>query len=191
VLFTPHWREICIQHLDAWADVGIVGPMSDYVSGSQKTEEREAPDEDLDAFARRFTATHQGDHDYTNRLILFFMMCRRELLDRIGGIDPIFGRWGFEDDDFCLRALRAGYQLRVARDCFIRHLGSRTARTAGLDYGALLTENWLIFKRKWGLPAELAYGSSWDVASIADVPFTDDLHVPFTAGVPRGVAATR
>lgn len=191
VLFTPNWREILIGHLESWPDIGIVGPMSDYVSGSQKTEERERKKESLDAFARRFTTTHSGKRHYTNRLILFFMMCRRELIDRIGGIDPVYGRWGFEDDDLCLRTRIAGFQMRVANDCFIRHLGSRTSKTANIDYDRLLLENFEVFKRKWELDQTLSYGDPIDISDVVRQPFDPARHyVPLTAGVPLAVSAS-
>ncbi|NRA94614.1 MAG: glycosyltransferase [Planctomycetes bacterium] len=190
VMFTPRWRELLIAQLESWPDIGIVGPMSDYVSGSQKTEERERKKESLDAFARRFTKEHAGEHLYSRRLILFFMMCRRELIDRIGGIDPIYGRWGYEDDDLCLRTRIAGYEMRVAKDCFIRHLGSRTAKTANLDYDRFLVENFEVYKKKWGLDPTLCYGDSFDIGDVVEQPFDPALHhVPLTAGVPAPTCA--
>jgi len=41
---------------------------------------------------------------------------RRDLYDRIGGIRPEYSPYGFEDVDFCLRALRAGF-----RNCTMTH----------------------------------------------------------------------
>ncbi|MAG56265.1 MAG: hypothetical protein CMJ83_08250 [Planctomycetes bacterium] len=189
VLFTPKWRELLIGHLGTWPDIGIVGPMSDYVSGPQKTHEGEQHGEDLDAFARRFTDAHRGRGNYASRLILFFMMCRRDVIEKIGGIDPIYGRWGFEDDDYSLRTLAAGFELRIAQDCFIRHLGSRTSKTANIDYGSLLRENWEVFKRKWRLPQHLAYGEPWTVSTVLNRPFNRAEHwVPLDAGLPAAAA---
>lgn len=171
VIFTPGWHETLLAHLHAWPDIGIVGPMSDYVSGRQKSNLLPGPGKNLDEFAKSFHSAREGEHDYTSRLILFFMLCRRELIDRIGGIDERYGRWGFEDDDYCIRARRAGWQLRIAKDCFVRHLGSRTAKTANIDYNQLLLENWGVFKQKWGIDPALPYGSPIDVARLLERPF--------------------
>ena len=190
VLFTPQWRELLIGHLERWPDIGVVGPKSDYVSGSQKTDQRERAGESLADFARRFTEEHAGTHHYSARLILFFMMCRRELIDRIGGIDPIYGRWGFEDDDFCVRARLSGSTLRVADDCFIRHLGSRTSKTANIDYNALLVENFEVFKKKWRLDPSLRYGQRIDMGEVIKRPFDRAQHyVPLSAGIPTTTAS--
>ncbi len=171
VIFTPNWRSILLGHLGAWKDVGIVGPMSDYVSGGQKSNLLPGPQTTLDAFANTFHNARKGEHGYTSRLILFFMLCRREVIDQIGGIDERYGRWGFEDDDYCIRARRAGWQLRIAKDCFIRHLGSRTSKTANIDYNRLLLDNWEVFKQKWNLDPALPYGAQVDVAKLLQTPF--------------------
>jgi len=145
--------------------------MSDNVTGRQQTPVPENLDEDLPGFARAFSAEDRSlNHAYTTRLILFFMMVKRDVIETIGGFDEGFGMWGFEDDDYSVRARCAGYRLRIAKDCFIRHLGSQTSRTAKLDYTQLLLENFEYFKRKWELPADLPYGPI-DFLSLGNLPF--------------------
>lgn len=158
VVFTPSWRPLLLAHLDAWPDVGAVGPMSDVVIGPQLVSEPPPPGVDLDAWARAFTEQRRGQAGWTQRLILFCMLFRREALDQIGGLDTRFWRWGFEDDDLSYRLARAGWAQRVAADCFIQHLGSRTAKRANLDYDALLQANFKRFAHKWGLNPALQYG---------------------------------
>lgn len=157
VVFTHGWRELLLEQLTAWPDVGAVGPMSDVVVGSQLVDAPPPQDADLDSWARAFTQQHRGHSTWSGRLILFCMMFRRAAIEQIGGIDPRYGRWGFEDDDLSIRLARAGWHQRVAGDCFIQHLGSRTSRSANLDYEALLLENWQHFKQRWDLDADLPY----------------------------------
>lgn len=184
VVFTPGWRELLVGHMARHPDIGIIGPMSDVVAGHQKTQRLPSPNQELDAFARSFTSEFEGQHRYTHRLILFFMLVRREVVDTIGGIDTRYGRWGFEDDDFSIRALQAGYQLCIAKDCFVRHLGSQTAKSAALDYEALLLQNWEVFKTRFGIEQDLAYGEPYDVDAIISQSFDPDAHrIPL--GLPR------
>lgn len=157
VVFTPGWRPLLLAHLDAWPDVGAVGPMSDVVIGPQLTEGPPAG-ASLGAWAQAFSAARAGQAQWTQRLILFCMLFRREALDEIGGLDTRFWRWGFEDDDLSYRLARAGWSQRIASDCFIQHLGSRTASRAQLDYDALLQENFRRFADKWKLDSSLEYG---------------------------------
>lgn len=180
VLFTPRWHEILGAHLEAWPDIGMVGPVSDYVVDAQKAARPPREGESLDAYAAAVHLENRGRYTRTNQLILFFILARRELIEHIGGIDECFGRWGFEDNDWSLRASLAGYQLRIARDCFIRHLGSRTATSAKIDYNRLLVENWGVFKRKWDLDPALPYGTRLDLNPILARGFDPERHyVPF------------
>ena len=39
----------------------------------------------------------------------FCLLIRRTVIDRIGVLDERFGIGCFEDDDYCLRAIQAGY----------------------------------------------------------------------------------
>ena len=78
------------------------------------------------------------------------MLFRRQLVEEIGLLDESFGSGNFEDDDFCLRAVLAGYRNMIAGDVFIHHYGSRTFIGNGIDYGSSLSGNRRIFIEKWG-----------------------------------------
>jgi len=180
VVFTPRWHEILVGHLEAWPDIGMVGPVSDYVVDAQKSVQQPVIGGDLDLFATELHEQERGMHAYAPQLILFFILARRELIEQIGGIDERYGRWGWEDNDWSLRAQLAGWKLRIARDCFIRHLGSQTSKSANIDYTQLLLENWEVFKSRWGIDPSLPYGSEYNVAEILGRSFDPAEHyVPF------------
>ena len=56
----------------------------------------------------------------------FCLYVKRELIDAIGVFDPAFGRGYGEENDFCLRAHRAGYWNVLCDDAFVLHLGGRS-----------------------------------------------------------------
>src|SRR5262249_9141858 len=64
-------------------------------------------------------------------------------------LDEQFGIGCFEDDDYCLRAIAAGYRAVIAADAFVHHYGSRTFLGSGVDAGALMRENSRRFQEKW------------------------------------------
>jgi GT2 family glycosyltransferase/tetratricopeptide (TPR) repeat protein len=173
VLFTPRWLARMLGHLHAWPDVGMVGPVADYVVPWQKVKRDPSPEDTLESFAESVHVENAGQYSDTDQLILFFILARRETIARIGAIDPRYGKWGYEDNDWTLRARRAGYRMRIARDCFIMHLGSRTSVTANIDYDALLIENWRIFAARWGLTFDRLAGQAFvqAVARLAREPF--------------------
>jgi N-acetylglucosaminyl-diphospho-decaprenol L-rhamnosyltransferase len=57
------------------------------------------------------------------------MLIRREVIDRIGGLDEGFA-WGYEDIDFCLRARRAGWRVHYVPSARVIHQWGGSMRQA-------------------------------------------------------------
>jgi len=149
---TDGWVSRMVEVVEREPGVGLVGPRSNCVSGAQLV--RQAPYQDLDTmhrFAAKFTERHLGRAEPSLRLVGFCLLATRALLETVGGLDERYGRGNFEDDDWCLRGHLHGFQARIAHDVFIHHGGSKAFRREGIDYRAQLTENWEIFKHKWGI----------------------------------------
>ena len=72
-----------------------------------------------------------------NRLVGFCLLIGREVIDAIGLLDEQFGIGWFDDDDYCLRAIAAGFRAVIAGDAFVHHYGGRTFLGAGVDTAAL------------------------------------------------------
>jgi len=53
----------------------------------------------------------------------FCLYVRRALIDAIGLFDPVFGLGYGEENDFCMRAARAGFRNVLCDDAFVVHLG--------------------------------------------------------------------
>ncbi len=150
---TPGWIERMISALQSHPDIGIAGPMTNYIVGPQLVEKVGYKDLDgLPAFAAEWGRGHAGQIQKTSRAVGFCLMARRSVIDRIGGLDEQFGSGNFEDDDFCLRAGLAGFGVVIAKDVFIHHTGSQTFKGAKIDYRSAMLANWEKFKMKWGLP---------------------------------------
>lgn len=146
VVVTPGWLERLESRLDADARCGLVGPMTNRASGPQV--KRDATYSDLGAmraYAARLASEQAGKGTQLSRLVGLCLLVRREVIDRIGGFDPCFFPGNFEDDDFCLRAQRAGFTLWMAEDAFVHHHGSATFRAASLDYARAMRDNWRWF----------------------------------------------
>ena len=56
----------------------------------------------------------------------FCFYIRRELIDAIGVFDPAFGPGYGEENDFCMRALSAGYRSVLCDDAYVLHVGGRS-----------------------------------------------------------------
>ncbi len=150
VLVTKNWLSGMLEHLSRAPDIGIVGPMTNHISGAQKAEGvTYGSTAALEAFALEFRERNRHRRVPSRRLVGFCMLFRRSLLDDIGPLDETFGTGNFEDDDFCLRASLAGYRNIIAGDVFIHHYGSRSFIGNRIHYAASLAGNRKIFDEKW------------------------------------------
>ena len=151
-IVTPGWLDALLRPLERDPRLGFAGPRSNYVAGPQVL-----PDvpyaglEDLEAFAVQRAAECAGQGSLTGFIVGFCIALRRSVVERIGGLDQRFGNGNYEDNDYCLRALRAGWCGWIADDAFVHHYGHRTFIGAGLDWMASMRRNGKLFSEKWGL----------------------------------------
>jgi len=79
-------------------------------------------------------------------LISFCMMMSFKCAKAVGLWDESLNPGNGEDIDFSFRARRAGYNLAVAKDVFIKHIGHQTFGSENLQSLVLLNEHKLISK---------------------------------------------
>jgi GT2 family glycosyltransferase len=155
-LATPGWLGALLDALDRDPEVGIAVPRSNHVAGVQLLRGvgyAEAPSEALDAFAAERAAALAGQGFVADRVMGLCMAIRRDVVDIVGGFDPVFRIGNFEDDDYSIRTRLAGYTLWVCDDSYVHHYGHTTFKLLPEDYRALLEENALRFGDKWEIPA--------------------------------------
>ncbi len=150
-LVTENWLKNLLRELYSDSRVGMVGPVSNCVSGLQQIPVTYQDTADLDIFARAHCNEHSGQWASVRRLVGFCLLVKRSVFDEIGWFDERFGIGNYEDDDLCLRALKAGYSLRIVYDSFIHHIGHATVRNINdVNFTQLLLENKLKAAEKWG-----------------------------------------
>jgi GT2 family glycosyltransferase len=155
VVVTERWltRMLAFASLDP--NAGLVGPRTNRASGPQVVPNADYGDlVAMERFARAHCAGHRGDFKLETRVVGLCLLVSRAVIDRIGGLDPCFFPGNFEDDDYCLRAVRAGFQPVVVDDVFVHHAQSATFRGAKLDYAATLRDNWRWFQAKHAYAGE-------------------------------------
>jgi GT2 family glycosyltransferase/acetyltransferase-like isoleucine patch superfamily enzyme len=127
---TPGWLGEMLGVLREYPDCGLVGPMSDNVSGSQ-------------------CGPRGRGSVPVQRLVGFCLLVRRAVVEKLGGLDERYGLGNFDDDDYCLRALIAGFTLRIARGSFVHHRGFQTWDRVGNTLEDQLAVNRRLFLEKW------------------------------------------
>jgi GT2 family glycosyltransferase len=192
---TTGWLENLVNAAERHPRAGLVGSVTNNISGMQKLESVAYDQENLSGlgdFAAAEIAAHADETERTMRLTAMCLLIKRELLARIGGLDEIFGMGNYEDNDYCLRAHLAGYECLIARDVFVHHFGSRSFAAAGVDYVAQIRRQWTIFKAKWGIPSETPFNGNVELGALLAGGFDPDRHfqaLPMVAGQTAGIVA--
>lgn len=178
VVVTPHWLSRLLRHSAVDGRSGCVGPVADRAAHNQQIPYGGGDDpERLAAFAEERYRAKPFSSVRRNMLASFCLLVRREVIEQIGGFDERFSPWGFEDDDFTVRAALAGFRNRLAQDVFVRHVDYGGAKRKRHD--ELLARNWSRFAEKWTGNPDLAHGDYAAIESaIAGVHSREALYVP-------------
>ncbi|CAB1073856.1 hypothetical protein D1AOALGA4SA_1975 [Olavius algarvensis Delta 1 endosymbiont] len=166
VVVTRGWLRRLIGCADQNPGNGVVGPRTNFITGPQRMDQVSYDQntlDGLDEYANQLATEFRGKSHYCWRLVGFCMLIKREVINKIGGLDPCYGLGNFEDDDFCIRLQLAGYKGRIAEDCFVHHFGGKTFEGAGIDYQDSLNRNWAIFKQKWAIPQNTPLNPAYTV----------------------------
>lgn len=148
---TENWLGNMLRLLHSNAKIGLVGPVTNYISGPQQIPVTYKSLDGLELFAQNHCKWHAGSFTRVMRLVGFCLLIKREVLEEIGLFDERFGFGNYEDDDLCLRAAIQGWQLFIALDSFIHHIGSVTIfNCEDTKYRNLLEENSKVALDKWG-----------------------------------------
>jgi len=153
-----------------YGPIGMVGPVSNLVAGSQLVQLPNGANPD--AFAAKLRRDHSGQVVAASFLSGFCLCLRREALEEVllpreeGKLptrlfdDETFPIGGFEDNDLCVRLEILGWRRVVALDSYVHHLGHQTLdrHFPGQKRGMA---NRLAYYQKWaGHPYMLGHGAT-------------------------------
>ena len=169
VIVTPRWHEQMIRALYSDDEIGAVGCVTNSCSNGQQIE---VPYKNMDIdmlldFAEKYNHSNPKLWTMHFTLVGFCFMFKRCIYDSIGGLDEKFSPGNYEDDDYSLRIMLAGYKTVLCRDTFIHHYGSGSfikKRTPEEElrhkrkYMALLERNFGYFKNKWHILDDMYKG---------------------------------
>lgn len=137
---TDGWLDALARCATSSARIGTATPFSnnaEICSFPRFCQDNDAPD-DAGAEAVRAALVRAAVPSYPSLPtgVGFCMYIRREVIDAVGVFDPVFGLGYGEENDFCMRALRAGYHSVLCDDAFVLHLGGRSFEGQKAELGA-------------------------------------------------------
>jgi len=166
-LATPGWLGNLKRALLSGDDVGAVGPVTNAASYLTSIPVPYKSMDGMEPFAADYNRSDPSKWEERLKLIGFCLLIKREAYEKVGPLEERFGIGNYEDDDWSLRLLLAGYKLLLCRDTFIHHYGSASF---GEDHGKfrqLLVENTEIFNNKWNIHPIAALNIRLDMLNVA------------------------
>jgi len=162
---TEGWLTKLVKALEENEKIGIVGPIT---STSEELSWQAASNLRAKWIHENIPEEKGSIHDYAKELeeaqrgrvrimggesmLAFFCVAmRRKMVDEIGWLDPRFGLGHGDDDDYCLRAHKAGWDLALAMSVYLFHHHRSTFKILKQDWKKIQQENLQKFRDKWGM----------------------------------------
>ena len=123
-------------------EVGLAGPVTNFAGNEQRIFTDTGAIAGILAQGLVWIANSRGDWFETERLGFFCVAMRRNHFAQLGPLDERFGLGFFEDDDYCIRSIKAGCRLVCLEDTFVYHRGSQSFNQHPLaEVKALMKKN--------------------------------------------------
>ena len=151
VILTDGWLSRMIQVAESDDKIGVVAPCTNHASGRQVVtfSGTEEDDEGIQKFAKEVLLKKAGSWISVSRIIGFCMLIKREVLFKVGVLDEMFGPGGYEDYDYSMRVKHENYDIVIAMDTFIFHIGGKGYSSNNMDYMNLRSKNIELLIDKW------------------------------------------
>ncbi len=144
----PGWLPEMIAIAEKDPQIGIVSPQWDPPKRFRG---------DREQYFQRFVLPRKGAYIETDWSRGFCYLTKRCVIDKIGGLDADFAPAYFDDWDYSMRAITAGYRCVVALGAFVFHFKNVTYGACGemSQINTLLNEKASVFYKRWGKPLKI------------------------------------
>lgn len=123
-IVTDYWIDKFVKFFSTHPKVGMIGPVSNSIWNEQLIHIKSSGQTDILKEGMEWTQCAEGDYFHTSMLGFFCVAITKEVINKVGLLDEVYGLGTVEDDDYCLRAINNGYNLVCLEDVFIYHKGS-------------------------------------------------------------------
>jgi len=148
-IFTEGWLDEVVSVFEKNPDIGVLNPEWEKPEGVT----------DIDKYAAELKKKYAGkavDIDWCRGHCL---VVKREVINKLGGFDPVYIPVYYDDRDYSLKALAAGYRCVKARGAFVDHVRNVTMKKTMPQEGIsdLMERNGRIFYKRWGYPLRIIF----------------------------------
>jgi len=151
-LVTPGWIGRLIRHFEAEPPLGAVAAVTNFSGNETKINFDYGDLLGMEHFAKTLAAEWPGHARDIDVAPLYCVLVPKSVWDTVGGLDAEFEIGMFEDDDFSLRVIKAGYRVVAAEDCFIHHFGNGSfSKLPSGESLQIFERNKRRFESKWNV----------------------------------------
>ncbi|WP_261378481.1 glycosyltransferase family 2 protein [Paenibacillus agilis] len=154
IIVTTNWLGNLLHCLESDPAIGMVGPVTNFISGEQQIEVAYGTNQEMQQFARQYNEQDASKWKMVERIVGFCMLFHKSFFEEIGYLDEGYRIGNFEDEDFVIRTRLAGRKLAIAGDCFIHHFGSQSMKELGEQLQDIYKKNEAFYQQKWSNPYE-------------------------------------
>jgi len=143
ILCGVDWLKNIIDLMEKNPQIGLVNPRGNEISENKKVD-------DVDIYSQELSMKNFEQYEELDHCSGFCMVIKRELTDKIGILDEVFGHGYYEDNDFSRRAQEEGYICAQCDYSFVLHFISRSFGKVPEWKAQLIAKNKKIFFDRWG-----------------------------------------
>ena len=137
ILFTPNWLEDTLSIFEEDKQLGMVSPR---IQKNGKMTEKNY----LDKY-KSYLKKYKKNFEYSIEPFFCCVLIKKEVIDKIGLMDENFTPAFWEDNDYCFRAMYAGYSLARSNISFVFHKHSTTSNVL---HNEIFKQNEVLFFEK-------------------------------------------
>lgn len=158
-------------------EVGTTGSVSNYCGNMQQVAGNIRETDKLMKYG--IVNNVPQEHPYEEKLFLigFALLIKREVYNIVGKLDERFTPGNFEDNDYGLRVLQAGYKNVLCRNSFIIHFGSKTFKKAANTYNDIMQVNAGKFKEKWDIDPRYYFYPRKELVNLIEEPTEKTMNI--------------
>lgn len=163
-LVTEGWLEEMVAIAEKDPEIGLVNPEWEKPRGIS-----------IEDYARRLKK-FSGEFIETDWARGFCFLVKRKVIEKIGGLDEAYSPGYYDDCDFSMRAIRAGFRPVRAKASYVYHYRNGTHEGALKKEGmnSLLAKHKELFYERWGKPLRIVFvfnRPTYDKDNIRDMLF--------------------
>ncbi len=158
-------------------EVGTAGSVSNYCGNMQQVAGNIRENDKLMKYGFMNNVPMEFPYEEKLFLIGFALLIKREVYNIVGKLDERFTPGNFEDNDYGLRVLQAGYKNVLCRNSFIIHFGSKTFKKSANTYNDIMQVNAGKFKEKWDIDPRYYFYPRRELVNLIEEPTEKEMNI--------------